>query len=244
MAFCSSRATRTRVSNQIRDLIVTAPDQLRHQLGGLDTTERVDRWARFRPAELSDPGEATKAALRALARQYQALSRDLDELRGHLDVLTTQANPALRAAKVIGVDVASILLVVAGDNPARLTSDAAFAALCGASPVEASSGRITRHRLNQGGNRQGNHALWRIAMVRLTNDPETKTYAERRRAEGKTTRSNAKHRITAERSVLLPRLAWERLAKNSGPYVRCSGVEVERGARVPRQQVAQERRLG
>jgi len=143
---------------------------------------------RFRPGVLTDPTEATKTALRALARQYGTLTADLVELRSQLDLLTIGANPALRAANGIGVDVASILLVVAGDNPQRLHSDAAFAALCGASPVEASSGRTTRHRVNQGGNRQGNHALWRIAMVRLTHDADTKAYAARRRAEGKTSR--------------------------------------------------------
>ena len=126
--------------------------------------------------------------MRTLARQYRALTTDLDQLRHQLDVLTAQANPALRAAKGVGVDVASILLIAAGDNPERLTSDAALAAMCGVSPVEASSGKTVRHRLNQGGNRQANHALWRIAMVRLTCDPRTKAYAERRRAEGKTRR--------------------------------------------------------
>jgi len=126
--------------------------------------------------------------MRALARQYQSLTVDLDELRGQLDALTAHANPALRDARGVGIDVASILLIAAGDNPERLTSEAAFAALAGAAPVEASSGKTTRHRLNQGGNRQANHALWRIAMVRLTCDPATRAYAERRRAEGKSTR--------------------------------------------------------
>jgi transposase len=188
IAFCSTRNTRTRIANQLRDLVICAPDQLRHDLEDLDTPARVERAARFRPAALADPTEGTKAAMRALARQYQALSADLDELRDQLDGLTRQANPALRHARGVGVDVASILLIAAGDNPERLTSEAAFASLCGASPIEASSGKTVRHRLNQGGNRQGNHALWRIAMVRLTCDPATRTYAERRRAEGKSTR--------------------------------------------------------
>ncbi len=188
VVFCSTRNARTRVANQLRDLIVCAPDQLRHDLDGLDTPARVERAARFRPGVLTDPVEGTKAAMRALARQHQALTADLDELRAQLDELTARANPALREAVGVGPDVASILLVAAGDNPDRLTSDAALAALCGASPVEASSGKVTRHRLNQGGNRQANHALWRIAMVRLTCDPATRAYAERRRAEGKSHR--------------------------------------------------------
>lgn len=188
IAFCSTRNSRTRIANQLRDLVICGPDQLRRELEELDTPTRVERAGRFRPGDLCDPIVATKAAMRALARQYQALSADLDELRGQLDRLTRDANPALREAVGVGTDVASILLIAAGDNPERLTSEAALAALCGAAPVEASSGKTVRHRLNQGCDRQANHALWRIAMVRLTCDPATHTYAERRRAEGKTTR--------------------------------------------------------
>ena len=188
VALCSTRSHRTRVANQIGDLITTAPDALRVGLEPLSAAQRVQRCARFRPGDLTDPAEATKAALRTLARQHQALDADLAELRGHLDELTASANPALRAAKGIGPDTASILLIAAGDNPHRLQSEASFAALCGASPIEASSGKITRHRLNTGGNRQANHALWRIAMVRLSTDASTRAYAQRRQAEGKTRR--------------------------------------------------------
>ena len=188
VALCSTRSHRTRVANQIGDLITTAPDELRRGLEPLSAARRVQRCARFRPGDLSEPTEATKAALRTLARQHQILDDDLAELRRHLDELTAAANPALRAAKGIGPDTAAILLVAAGDNPHRLRNEASFAALCGASPVEASSGKITRHRLNTGGNRQANHALWRIAMVRLSTDASTRAYAQRRQTEGKTRR--------------------------------------------------------
>lgn len=188
IAFCSTRGTRTRLSNQIRDLIVTAPDELRAALEPLCTDDRVARCARFLPGAPTDPVEATKAAMKALARQHQAMTADLDRLRAQIDDLTAEVNPAMRAARGIGPDVASILLIAAGDNPERLHSEAAFAALCGVSPVEASTGKTIRHRLNSGGDRQANHALWRIVMVRLTCDPATQAYAARRRAEGKTTR--------------------------------------------------------
>ena len=188
VAVCSTRDHLTRVSNQIRDLVVTAPEQLRSQLGPLSAARRVARCARFRPGDPADPAQAAKVALRTLARQHEALAADLAELREHLDALTAQAAPALRAAKGIGPDVASILLITAGDNPHRLRNEASFAALCGASPVEASSGRTVRHRLNQGGNRQANHALWRIAMVRLATCERTRTYAARRTAQGKSRR--------------------------------------------------------
>ena len=146
------------------------------------------RCARLRSGDPIECVEATKHSLRTLARQHQAFDDDLAELRRHLDQLTAVANPALRAAKGIGTDTASILLIAAGDNPHRLPSEASFAALCGASPVQASSDKITRHRLNQGGNRPANHALWRIAMVRLATDADTRAYADRRQAEGKTRR--------------------------------------------------------
>lgn len=188
IAFRSARSTRAMIAVQIRDLIVCSPDEFRAVMEPLETPQRVDRAARFRPGPVTDPTEATRTAMRSLARRYQALTVEIDQLRAQLDDLTLAANPALRAAKGVGADVASILLIAVGDNPERIRSDAAFAAMCGASPIEASSGRTVRHRLNQGGNRQANHALWRIAMVRLATDADTKAYAERRRAEGKTTR--------------------------------------------------------
>jgi transposase len=189
MVFCSTRNHRTRIANQIRDLLVTAPDQLREILEPLDTDNRVARAARFRcTGDPADLAETTKVALRTLARQHETLTVDLDALRARLDELTTQANPALRRAVGIGPDVASILLVAAGDNPERLLTDAGFAALCGASPVEASSGKHVSHRLNKGGNRDANHALWRIVMVRMTCHQPTKDYVARRRAEGKSQR--------------------------------------------------------
>lgn len=186
LAFCSTRVARVRVAHQIRDLVVTAGDQLRHELETLETSQRVERCARFRPVgDLGDPDLATKTALRTLARQYETLTADLDMLRGQLDELTVRANPALCAAIGVGTDVASILLTAAGENTDRLTSEAAFAALCGVSPIEASSGKHVGHRLNRSGNRQANHALWRIVMVRKTCHQPTRDYVARRRAEGK-----------------------------------------------------------
>jgi transposase len=189
VAFTSARNSRTRVALQVRDLIITAPDQLRETLGALSTAERVARCARF--DQIGDPAvplEGTKLALRTLARRYQSLTEEMAELDAELDELTVRANPALRGAKGVGADVAAILLTAAGDNPERLHSEAAFAAMCGVNPIEASSGKVVRHRLNRSGNRQANHALWRIVMVRRTCDPATKAYIARRKAEGKTER--------------------------------------------------------
>jgi len=113
----------------------------------------------------------------------------MSELEATLDQLTARANPALRGAKGVGPDVAAILLTAASDNPARLRNEAAFAAMCGVSSIEASSGKTVRHRLNRSGNRQANHVLWRIVMVRFsTGGRATKAYVERRTAEGKSLR--------------------------------------------------------
>ncbi len=158
-------------------------------LGPLPTAERVARRARFRlGADPSEPVAATRLGLRTLARRYEALSEEMGELEQMLDELTAKANPALRGVKGVGADVAAMLLTAAGENPERLRSEAALAALCGASPVEASSGKVVRHRLNRSGSRRANHVLWRIVMVRLTYDEATKAYAARRRAEGKSDR--------------------------------------------------------
>lgn len=136
----------------------------------------------------ADPAAATRRALRHLARRWQNLTNEIHQLDTDLAELTTTAAPRLLARPGVGIETAGKLLVAAGDNPQRLRSEAAFAALCGASPVEASSGKTTRHRLNRGGNRQANNALWTIAFTRRRVDPTTRAYAERRRKDGKTDR--------------------------------------------------------
>ncbi len=177
----------TQAANQLRDLIVTAPEQLRAKLGPLATRERVALAARFRPGELQDPAEAAKAALAAIARRHQRLQAEIEQLDAALEALVERvAPPAFLAKQGVGLQVATSLLTTIGDNPERLASEASFAALCGASPVDASSGKQRRHRLNRGGDRQANSALWRIVFVRMAHDPRTKAYLARRTAEGKT----------------------------------------------------------
>jgi transposase len=175
---------RTKAINQIRALLVTAPSVLREHLAGLSRSELIKACAAFRPGELVGPLAAAKRSLRSLARRIQALDQELAELLADLDALTQAACPGLRQTYGIGVDGAAILLTAAGDNPERLRSEAAFAALCGASPLPASAGNSRRHRLNRGGNRQANAALHRIAVVRLRYHQPSRDYAERRKAEG------------------------------------------------------------
>lgn len=183
----SAIKARTQATNQITSLLVNAPSGLRDRLSALSVGDRIDTCARFRPGALTDPAEATKAALRSLARRHLELSAEIVALDQALLGLCAQTNPALLGARGVGPEVAATLLVTAGDNPHRLRSEAAFAALCGVSPIEASSGKIVRHRLNRGGDRAANNALWRIVMVRLTNCDRTRAYVARRRAEGRTT---------------------------------------------------------
>lgn len=149
----------------------------------------VKTCARWRPDPAGDPAAyAAKRAMRALASRHRALTAEIDSVDAELLALCEQANPALLGAVGVGADVASALLVAAGDNPERMRSEASFAALCGTSPIEASSGHTVRHRLNRGGNRHANNALWRIATVRMRTDERTMEYAQRRQTQGKTRR--------------------------------------------------------
>jgi transposase len=180
---------RTQAANQLQGLHVTAPEQLRHRLRGLSTKELVCVAARFRLGD--DPRDvptATKFALRSVARRYEAFSEEIADLDVHLDRLVAQVAPELVALPGIGTDNAATLLIVAGDNPQRLGSEASFANLCGVSPIEASSGKVVRHRLNRGGNREANRALYMICLARMRRDPRTKEYVARRTAEGKSKR--------------------------------------------------------
>jgi transposase len=177
---------RTQAINAIKALLVTAPDELREQLAGLTTTRLIRAAAALDPDGLATPTAATMLALRGLARRYQHLDAEIALLAGKLDQLTATATRKLRELLGVGPDSAAALLITAGDNPRRLRSEAAFAALCGSSPVEASSGKTVRHRLNRGGDRQANAALHRIVIVRLRWHQPTRDYLARRTAEGKT----------------------------------------------------------
>jgi transposase len=184
---------RTRVANQLKDLVYTAPEAVAAELRPLSTRARVARAAAWHTTSplggpLDTAEAATRAALGYLATHYQHLSRQLASLDRQRAALVTAAAPTLLAAHGVGIDTAAQLLITAGDNADRLTHEAAFAHLCGVSPLEASTGKTTRHRLNRGGDRQANRALWVIALTRLRTCPTTKDYATRRRAQGKTTR--------------------------------------------------------
>jgi transposase len=184
----SAIKARTQAANQLHALVVNAPDALRSQLRTLNTTRLVDHAMRFRPGTMTTPAAAIRLALHELACRHRHLRDEIDRLDHHLDELVARAAPTLVSRRGIGTDTAGALLIAAGDNPERLLNERSFAALCGTSPLDASSGKQQRHRLNRGGDRQANQALWRIVMVRMTCDQPTKDYLTRRRAEGKTTK--------------------------------------------------------
>ena len=177
---------RADTQRQIKALIVTAPDEVRERLRGLSVKELITTCANLRPdrAEAAGPVTAVKIALRSLARRHQQFTIEIADLDELLDPLVAAISPSLVAAHGVGTDVAGQLLVTAGENHDRLRSEAAFAMLCGVAPIPASSGKTHRHRLNRGGDRQANAALYRVVLCRLRWDPRTRAYMERRTKDG------------------------------------------------------------
>lgn len=186
----SAVAARVVVLQQIHALLVTAPEPLRGQLRTLRLPDLIAHCAAQDPVVLTDPARvgdlvaATRLMLRTLACRHQYLSREITDTEQVITALIQQINPALLEVFGMGADCAGQLLVTAGDNPARLRSEAAFAHLCGVAPIPASSGRTDRHRLNRGGDRQANAALYRIVLSRLRWDERTWGYVERRTRQG------------------------------------------------------------
>jgi len=204
---------RTQALNQLRALVLTAPDELRAGLSGTTVLRLVTRAAALRPGpDLADATQATKFAMRELARRIRDLNDQRARLDDQLDVLVATLAPELVAKRGVGTDTAGAILVACGDNPHRVRSEAAFAHLCGVAPIEASSGNTTRHRLDRAGDRQANQALWRIVMVRLTCDPRTRDYVQRRITDGKTKREAIrclKRYVAREIYQVLPKLGLD-----------------------------------
>jgi transposase len=182
----------TAALHQLGELLVTAPDPLRQQVCSQRKTlkGRVAVCARLRPdpARLDDPMQAAKLALRATAERAQLLNQQARALQEQLDRLVRRAAPQTTALLGVGVGHAGQLLVTAGQNLDRLHGEAAFAHLCGADPIPASSGKTNRHRLNPGGDRDANTALHMIAVVRMRYCQRTRAYVQRRTTQGKSKR--------------------------------------------------------
>jgi transposase len=180
----SAIRARTQALNQIHAVVVGAPQELRDSLRLLPRHELLRRAARFRITGACDPASTVRWTLRLLALRHQALSEEIAAIDEAVRPLLDAHAARLLEVPGVGPDVAGALIVTAGDNPERLQSEASFAALCGVNPLPASSGKTQRHRLNRGGDREANCALYRVAMCRLSFDKRTQAYARRRTAEG------------------------------------------------------------
>jgi hypothetical protein len=179
---------RTRAICHVKALVVTAPEPLRHQLHKLETDELIARCARLRTTTgQTIEHRATVIALRATARRVQVLEAEANDLESQLEELVQAMVPQLLEEPGVGT-ISAAELVCAWSHHGRLRSEAAFAALAGAAPIPASSGQTVRHRLNRGGDRQVNRALHTIALARLAHHAETRAYAAKRSAAGKTPR--------------------------------------------------------
>jgi transposase len=181
----SAVKARTAAINQTKAILIMAPDAVRVRYRGLTTAKLMAALPRVRGFHADPTVTNTLAALKVLAERYRDLSRQIDALTARIDPLVTTANPALRAAFGVGADTAAQLLITAGHNPNRLTSEPSFAALCGVAPVPASSGKTRRYRLSRGGDRGANHALHRIALVRMSHHQPTIDYVHRQTDRGR-----------------------------------------------------------
>lgn len=177
---------RSAAFSMLRDIITTAPSELRETLLPLSPAARVKVASAFHPdlASVSDPEHAARYATRRLALRIQSLNEEIRDTDKVLDELVRGVVPTLVAAPQIGTQTAAQLLITAGQNVDRLRNEASFAKLTGVAPLPASSGKSQRMRLNRGGDRQANRALYMIAVGRLKNHPATIAYAQRRQAEG------------------------------------------------------------
>ena len=170
----------------LKSIVVNAPAELRETLEPLADPALIEHCRNLRYDTMSGPADAARYTLRALADRYHALDQEIRLHDRVLATLTDRAAPALTSLFGVGADCAAELLIVVGDNPERIRSDAALAKLCGACPIPASSGKTIRHRLNRGGHRQANAALHRILVSRMRFHEPTIAYVARRTAEGRT----------------------------------------------------------
>jgi transposase len=186
----SARMQRIQTLNQLRQIVICAPEEVRVRFKDRYKTGLVSEVAAMRPRKGSDPVTyTTHVVMRGLARRIWDLNDETRAIDGALTELIGTTAPSLLACHGVGVVTAATLLVTAGDNPDRLHTERSWAHLCGVSPVPTGSGKTTgRVRLSHGGNRRANAALYQIVLTRMSSDDETRNYVRRRRAEGLSTR--------------------------------------------------------
>ena len=186
----SARMQRNQTLNQLRQVVICGPDEVRTRFKDRYKTGLVSEAARMRPRKGSDPIVfTTNTVIRGLARRIQDLNDEMHTIDDALDGLVNETAPSLLDCYGVGAVTAATLLVTAGDNPDRLHTERSWAHLCGVSPVPTGTGKTAgRVRLNHGGDRQANAALYQIVLTRMSSDSETRNYVRRRRAEGLSTR--------------------------------------------------------
>jgi transposase len=186
MVRSSAMKARTAAINEFHALLVTAPEQLRETFRSLTSHRQMQRAAALRPDtnNAADPAQSVKIALKRLAARVHGLTNEITDADQQLDRLVQTIAPSTTALFGAGTHTSGQLLITAGDNPDRLRSEAAFAHLTGVAPIPASSGQTRRHRLNRGGDRQANSALYRIVIVRMRHHQPTRDYVTRRTTEG------------------------------------------------------------
>jgi transposase len=177
---------RTQAMQTLKAIIVSAPAALREQLDPVTgKMTLIRRLAALRPGPINSTTASAKVGLRAISRRWLALDAEIKEHDSQLEVLAAARAPKLVEAHGMATDTASEMLLLVGDDPERIRSEAAFAKLCGACPIPASSGKTKRHRLNRGGSRQANAALHRVVVTRMRGHQPTLDYVRRRTTEGK-----------------------------------------------------------
>ncbi len=173
----------------LKTLIINAPAELRDTLDQIKgRITLVRQIAALRPGEITSPTASAKASMRAIARRWLALHEEIQAHEQELERMVREKAPERMQSHGISTLTVAEMLILVGDNPQRIKSEAALAKLCGVCPIPASSGKTNRMRLNRGGNRQANAALYRVAVIRMRDHETTKAYAARRTAEGKTRR--------------------------------------------------------
>jgi transposase len=181
----SARQQRIQTLNQLRHLVFCAPEPIRVRFKDRYKTGLVTEAANMRPRQGSDPVTyTTNLVIRNLARRIKALNAEMRSIDQTLITLIGDTAPSLFELYGLGPDTAASLLVAAGENSDRLHSERSWAHLCGVAPIPASSGKVTRYRLNRGGDRQANAALYRIVLTRMSSHQQTRAYVTRRRAQG------------------------------------------------------------
>jgi transposase len=174
--------------NQLRALVVSAPERLRDQLRGRSRGALIRACTQLRPQRRQQAQlYATALALRSCARRVEQATREADELERELSLLVSELAPQLLSLDGVG-PISAAQVLVSWSHPGRLKSEAAFARLSGTPPIPASSGQRIRHRLDRGGDRKLNRALHTIILCRRRRDPATRAYITRRLSEGKSER--------------------------------------------------------